>query len=537
MKAARVVLVLTLLWLAPLARAESLEALARRCGPAVVVFKDSENDVFGSGVLVSPDGIILTAEHLFSDGEPYTVSLPGGRELPFKRYLFRDAPNDLTALEVEGSGLPYAELGEPEKVAVGASVVAIGNPRGLENTISPGIISGRRPFPDGTYQLQTTAPISPGSSGGGLFDQEGRLLAITVSYLGDSQNLNFAVPVSLADLTSVRGLDARIAAQPDKVEAYLERARKYYEVGEFELGHQDLEQVLRLDSKNLKAYSLRGEIFYRQGKLEESLADYTTVVALDPGTAQGYYDRAYTLMDLGRDTDAVEDFKVATQKDADFENAYVGLATSLSRLDRDEEAALAWTEALRLSPDEPTYLEWRGVCRYWSGQYPEARADLEQALEKDSELPKAFHYLGRLLIDQGDYEGAIKALGKAVALEPEEGEHYYHRANAHNSLESYEKALADVDRAVELGSDDALTMELRGDIFYNLGRYERATTEYSKSLDLSPDQASVLKDRGDAYAALGDKGAAVADYQKAIELDPQSEVAGQARLELAKLKK
>ncbi|MFP5374527.1 MAG: S1C family serine protease [Gammaproteobacteria bacterium] len=101
-----------------------------------------------------------------------------------------DADRDLCSLSVPTLRAPAARLGSPGSLDIGSKVYAIGAPRGLSLTLSDGILSGKR-----GEILQITAPISPGSSGGGVFDQAGRLVGITTLYLRDSQQLNFAMPI------------------------------------------------------------------------------------------------------------------------------------------------------------------------------------------------------------------------------------------------------------------------------------------------------------------------------------------------------
>ena len=106
-----------------------------------------------------------------------------------------DPARDLCLLSVDEFPAPAVSVAPRESIKVGQRVFAIGNPRGLDMTLSEGLVSGLRgEWADGSHVLQTTAPISPGSSGGGLFDDNGRLVGITTFTHADSQNLNFALP-------------------------------------------------------------------------------------------------------------------------------------------------------------------------------------------------------------------------------------------------------------------------------------------------------------------------------------------------------
>ncbi len=108
-----------------------------------------------------------------------------------------DPQKDLALIKVAGARFPVAELRDGEDdTPIGERVYAIGAPKGLELTMSEGIVSGKRNSPGGYRLIQTSAALSSGSSGGGLFDDAGRLVGITTSKIDDGENLNFAIPIT-----------------------------------------------------------------------------------------------------------------------------------------------------------------------------------------------------------------------------------------------------------------------------------------------------------------------------------------------------
>lgn len=144
----------------------------------------------GSGVVVSP-GVIITNCHVTKDSKDITVKV--GREEYRASPAAADEEHDLCRLSVNALPAPAVTLGSATQLKTGQRVFAIGAPQGLELTISEGIVSSLRPVADGTM-IQTSAPISPGSSGGGLFDASGRLVGVVTFQHKFGQNLNFAVP-------------------------------------------------------------------------------------------------------------------------------------------------------------------------------------------------------------------------------------------------------------------------------------------------------------------------------------------------------
>lgn len=148
----------------------------------------------GSGVVMGRD-LFVTNCHVIARGKIFLVGHRQER-LP-ARLIAYDADKDLCALAVRGLDVTPARIGDAGAVRVGQRVYAVGTPEGFELTLSEGLVSGLRDAAAGRY-IQTTAPISEGSSGGGLFDSEGRLIGITAFVFSTGQNLNFAAPVDWA---------------------------------------------------------------------------------------------------------------------------------------------------------------------------------------------------------------------------------------------------------------------------------------------------------------------------------------------------
>jgi serine protease Do len=157
----------------------------------------------GSGFVIREDGIVLTNAHVVDGAKEITVTLHDGRELQAK-VLGRDEKTDLAVLKLDAKDLPVAKLGDSSALAVGDWVVAIGNPFGLSNTVTAGIVSAKgRAIGAGPYDdfIQTDAPINPGNSGGPLFDEAGNVVGINSaiwSQSGGNIGIGFAIPINLA---------------------------------------------------------------------------------------------------------------------------------------------------------------------------------------------------------------------------------------------------------------------------------------------------------------------------------------------------
>jgi serine protease Do len=158
----------------------------------------------GSGVLVTEDGYIITNNHVIAQANQVTVSLADKREFKAK-IVGTDPKTDVAVLKISGRGFPTIPLGNSDKTRVGDIVLAIGNPFGIGETVTMGIISakGRSQMGIADYEdfIQTDAAINPGNSGGALINIEGDLIGINtaiVSSTGGYQGIGFAIPSNIA---------------------------------------------------------------------------------------------------------------------------------------------------------------------------------------------------------------------------------------------------------------------------------------------------------------------------------------------------
>jgi serine protease Do len=165
----------------------------------------------GSGIIISPDGYILTANHVVEGMDEIRVAIPDSKTEYTAKVIGTDPPTDVAVLKIDATGLPAVTLGDSDQLEVGDVVLAIGNPFGVGQSVTMGIVSGLgrngRNFgmqaPAYSIQdfIQTDAAINPGNSGGALVDAEGRLIGINTqikSSTKGNEGIGFAVPINLA---------------------------------------------------------------------------------------------------------------------------------------------------------------------------------------------------------------------------------------------------------------------------------------------------------------------------------------------------
>ena len=168
--------------------------------------EEQRSTSLGSGVIVSPSGYILTNHHVVEAAEEIEVALPSGKKL-LAKVVGNDPETDLAVLRVDAEGLPAITFGSSDALRVGDVVLAIGNPFGVGQTVTSGIVSalGRSGLQINTFEnfIQTDAAINPGNSGGPLVDSRGDLIGINTaiySQTGGSIGIGFAIPVSTAKM-------------------------------------------------------------------------------------------------------------------------------------------------------------------------------------------------------------------------------------------------------------------------------------------------------------------------------------------------
>lgn len=172
--------------------------------------RPQREEALGSGVIVSGNGYILTSNHVIEGADEIKVELSSGRELTAK-VIGTDPATDTAVIQVEATGLPAATLANSDKLEVGDVALAIGNPFGIGQTVTMGIISatGRGELGIVAYEdfIQTDASINMGNSGGALVDAQGRLIGINTAILsrtGGNQGVGFAIPINMGRMVMER---------------------------------------------------------------------------------------------------------------------------------------------------------------------------------------------------------------------------------------------------------------------------------------------------------------------------------------------
>jgi S1-C subfamily serine protease len=190
------------------AYSRAIVKVVEEVGPAVVGIsigrqerQAAEQTGAGSGIIIAPDGYILTNDHVVASAQLLQATLEDGRTMPAE-VIGTDPATDLAVIRVNASGLPFASLGNSAALRVGQLVIAIGNPFGFQSTVSTGVVSAvGRALRSRSGRLieniiQHSAPLNPGNSGGPLVDSRGRVVGINTAIIMMAQGIGFAIPAN-----------------------------------------------------------------------------------------------------------------------------------------------------------------------------------------------------------------------------------------------------------------------------------------------------------------------------------------------------
>lgn len=458
------------------------EQLYEKMSPAVVrvEVRDHEFKLIGqgSGFFASQDGLVVTNHHVIKGAYYATVTTTDGTQYFVEGIAADDETADLALLKVKAKELPFLALSEGGLPKIGTKVYAIGNPQGLTNTLSEGLISGHREvgqdeLGDPILALQITAPISPGSSGGPLLLPSGKVAGVTTAYLVGGQNLNFAVPS--ARIVALIGMQGKLRT----------------------LASAGGGRLARNDAKKLDdAWNA-----YRQEDYAKALKLLTQLRGTQGGSA-GYW-RLVGFVHWG--------------------------------LSNDEIAISAFRQAARLDPQDGSYRVCAGLVYLHGGRNEQAAAEFRAAIEVQPDLARAYRYLGKAYRNLEKWEESDGAYRSAVALDPNDAESWYQIGLLHTRVDTRANPIAAFERAVSIWeqgtglqvncaraySQLAVWYDIRGQRNLALSRCRGAVALWPKIIEMYPDYAEYHVRLGDAYRQLGRKQKARAAYESAIRADPR----------------
>jgi TPR repeat protein len=391
---------------------DKLVDLVKKVKPSVVLIetfdKDNKPIARGSGFFINNKGSIITNHHVIEGAYSATIKTSAGKVYPVQGIIAKDTEADIVKLVVNLPDANITFLNLSVNVpSEGEDVFVIGNPLGLESTVSSGIVSAVRDIPAFGKILQITAPISHGSSGSPVINNKGQVIGIATLIFTEGQNLNFAIP-------------------SDKIIALKETAK---------------------------------------ATLSESYA----LLTVDANDAQSFYDKGLKELWQENWSAALTYFQKATEKNSDNADAWFQLGYCYGELGRYQEAIEAYKQAIRIKPDLAEAHLMLGVAYGKLGRYQEAIEAHKQAIRIEPNFAEAHYNLGVTYDKLGRYQEAIEAYKQAIRIKPDNAEAHLMLGVAYYKLDHYQAAIEAFKQAIRIKPDDAPAQCNLG-VMYDLGR-------------------------------------------------------------------
>lgn len=430
-----------------------LPELVRRIKPSAVAIEtfDARGEKLsrGSGFFIGSDRVV-TNRHVIDNAYRAEVHSYTGNVYPVKGVIAVDAEGDLALLRVEAPAnqvrpLPLDRTSPQE----GESIVVIGNPFGLEGSVSNGIVSAVRDIPTFGRIIQITAPISPGSSGSPVVNMQGQVIGVATLQITGGQSVNFAIPserisqlqsgplLSLSDLVAAAGRNKRAKAvqyfrdglsflsQDDceKALPYFEKAVEsdgnYAEAwAQTGFCREKLGRHSEAIEASRKAVSLRpsSESYFNIGlanyylkQYREASEAYRQAIRLEPyNSADAYYALGLVYRDWGRADDEIQAYKQAIRQKPDYTSAYERLGARYLKSKKYSEAIEIFKQLSALKPGDASVLNNLGEAYLESARMPDAVEAFRQAIRLKPDFGRAFYNLGKTLLAQGNRDGALE---------------------------------------------------------------------------------------------------------------------------------
>jgi len=425
-----------------------LPELVKRIKPSAVAietFDSKDNTVArGSGFFIAPDRII-TNRHVIERSTRVEIHLLDGKKFPVRGVLAVDGEGDLALLQVDvpkalAIPLPIVRAVPQE----GESIVVIGNPYGLEGSVSNGIVSAVREISGYGKIIQITASISPGSSGSPVVNMAGQVIGVATLQAAEGQNLNFAVPSERISQLRINELQTFSSLSAESQKNKRSSAERLYSQGLAQLSRDDYAKALPYFEKAVEADPNYAEAWYQAGycygvlgRHSDALKASRQAAKLRPEWSATFINIGVSSFALGQFKDALEAYKQALRLDENNADVEYSLGLTLGKLNRTDEEIHRYRKTIAIKPDHTNAIEKLGLALFKQRRYADAAVAFDQ-LKIYKPDAKTYNYLAECYLEIGKNEESVEALNSALGYNPD-----------------FEKARYNLGRAyIKLGNND-----------------------------------------------------------------------------------
>ncbi len=442
---------------------DQLPELVRRIKPSAVAIEtfDARGEKLsrGSGFFVDVDRVV-TNRHVIEGAYRAEVHLNSGHSFPVKNVLAVDAEGDVALLKVDAPANLVRPLSlDRTSPQEGESIVVIGNPFGLEGSVTNGIVSAVRDIPGFGRIIQITAPISPGSSGSPVVNMQGQVIGVATLQITGGQSVNFAIP---SERIAQLGRTAQSEASPQ----------------------MSLGDLVAATSRNKRAKAVE---YFRLSK-----------------------------DDCQR---ALPYFQKATESDNGYGEAWAQTGFCSEKLGRHAEAIEASRRAVSIRPSVVSYFNI-GLANYYLKQYKEAEQAYRQAIKLDPyNAADAYYALGLNYRDWGQFDDEIQAYKNAIRLKTDYTAAYDRLGQRYVQLKKYAEAVEIFKQLAAQRPGDANAQNNLGEAYEAMARHDEAIEAFRQATRLKPDFGKAYFNLGKTLLTQGNRDGAIEQYVVLQNLD------------------
>jgi len=445
---------------------DELPELVRRIKPSAVAIEtyDARGEKLsrGSGFFIDVDRIV-TNRHVIDGAYRAEVHSVSGNSYPVKNVLAVDAEADVALLKVDVPPNLVRPLSlDRTSPQEGESVVVIGNPFGLEGSVTNGIVSAVRDIPGFGRIIQITAPISPGSSGSPVVNMQGQVIGVATLQIAGGTSVNFAIPSE-----RIAQLDRTAQSQQG----------------------MSLSELVSATGRNKRARAVE---FFRNG-----------LTFLSKDDCQG----------------ALPYFQKAADADNGYAEAWAQMGFCHEKLGRHNEAIEASKKAVNIRPSAESYFNI-GLANYYLKQYREAETAYKQSIKLDPyNASDAYYALGLTYRDAGQFDDEVGAYKSAIRLRPDYASAYDRLGQRYLQMKRYPEAVEAFKQLAMLKPGDANAQNSLGETYVAATRNDDAVESFRLAIRLKPDFGKAYFNLGKTLLAQGQRDAAIEQYVILQNLD------------------
>ncbi len=440
-----------------------LPELVKRIKPSAVAIEtfDAKNNTLsrGSGFFIAADRVI-TNRHVIEKAARVEVHLIDGKKFSAKGVLAVDGEGDLALLQVDVQKTFVHPLQVVRTVPQeGASVVVIGNPYGLDGSVTNGIVSAVREIAGYGKIIQITAPISPGSSGSPVVNMNGQVIGVATLQSAEGQSLNFAVPAERILQLRVTDLQTFSVLNSESVKNKRAAAERLYSLGLAQLSRDDhakavpyFEKAAGTDPSYAEAWYQTGYCYGILDKHADALKASRQAAKLRPDWAAAHVNIGASSYALGQYKEAVDAYRQAIRLEDGTAETQYSLGLALGKLTRTEEEILAYRRAIALRSDHAGAIERLGLALFKLKRYSEAALAFE-SLKVYRPDAKTYNNLGESLLEAGKIEESIEPLNTAINYSQDFDKARYNLARAYIKVGNRDQAQMQYEILKNAGSD------------------------------------------------------------------------------------